>query len=68
MEQPLGYVPLGELCQIKKAIYELKKSLRAWFDKFTVVVVKDQKQPFQLFCVCVMPIMKVISFRLSIND
>ena len=40
MEQPLGYVAQGELhkvCRLKKAIYGLKQSLRAYFDKFSQV-------------------------------
>ena len=38
MEQPPGYVAQGEshkVCRLKKAIYGLKQSLRAWFDKFS---------------------------------
>lgn len=43
MEQPLGYVTQGEkqhmVCQLRKAIYGLKLSLRAWFDKYSRVIV-----------------------------
>ena len=38
MEQPPGYVAQGEsseVCLLKKAIYGLKKSPRAWFHKFS---------------------------------
>ena len=38
MEQPLGYVAQGEssmVCLLKKAIYGLKQSPRAWFQKFS---------------------------------
>ena len=38
MEQPPGYVAQGEsseVCLLKKAIYGLKQSLRAWFHKFS---------------------------------
>ncbi|KAK8913906.1 hypothetical protein KSP39_PZI024435 [Platanthera zijinensis] len=40
MEQPPGYVAQGEtrVCQLKKAIYGLKQSPRAWFDKFSSIV------------------------------
>ena len=41
MEQPPGYVAQGEshmVCRLKKAIYGLKQSPRAWFDKFSIVV------------------------------
>lgn len=41
MEQPPGYVAQGEshmVCRLKKAIYGLKQSPRAWFDKFSTVV------------------------------
>ena len=40
MEQPPGYVAQGEshmVCRLKKAIYGLKQSPRAWFDKFSTV-------------------------------
>ena len=38
MEQPPGYVAQGEsseVCLLKKAIYGLKQSPRAWFHKFS---------------------------------
>ena len=38
MEQPPGYVAQGEssmVCLLKKAIYRLKQSPRAWFHKFS---------------------------------
>ncbi|KAK8951402.1 hypothetical protein KSP39_PZI004749 [Platanthera zijinensis] len=40
MEQPPGYVAQGEtrVCRLKKAIYGLKQSPRAWFDKFSDIV------------------------------
>ena len=40
MEQPLGYVAQGEskVCRLKKVIYELKQSLRAWFEKFSFTI------------------------------
>lgn len=39
MEQPPGYIALGEsnVCKLKKAIYGLKQSPRAWFDKFSQI-------------------------------
>ena len=39
-EQPQGYVAQGEtkVCRIKKAIYGLKKSPRAWFEKFSFTI------------------------------
>ena len=40
MEQPSGYVAQGEdrVCRLKKAIYGLKQSPRAWFENFSQVV------------------------------
>ncbi|KAL0368250.1 UNVERIFIED_CONTAM: Retrovirus-related Pol polyprotein from transposon RE2 [Sesamum calycinum] len=42
MEQPSGYVAQGEkqrmVCKLKKAIYGLKQSPRAWFDKFSRII------------------------------
>ncbi|KAL0324544.1 UNVERIFIED_CONTAM: Retrovirus-related Pol polyprotein from transposon TNT 1-94 [Sesamum calycinum] len=51
MEQPLSYVAQGEkqlmVCKLKKAIYGLKQSPRAWFDKFscTIVILSELKRP-----------------------
>ena len=41
MEQPPEYVAQGEnwVCFLKKAIYGLKQSLCAWFEKFSSIVV-----------------------------
>ena len=43
MAKPLGYVAPGEnmICKIKKVIYGLKQSPRAWFDKFNYSVTKE---------------------------
>ena len=40
MEQPPGYVAQGEtkICHLKKAIYKLKQSPRAWFEKFSLTI------------------------------
>ena len=40
MEQLSGYVAQGEIkvCHLKKAIYELKLSPRAWFEKFSLTI------------------------------
>ena len=40
MEQSPGYVARGEtkVCCLKKAIYGLKKSPRAWFEKFSLTI------------------------------
>ena len=40
MEQSLGYIAQGEniVCRIWKAIYGLKQSPRAWFEKFNMVI------------------------------
>ncbi|KAL0454779.1 UNVERIFIED_CONTAM: Retrovirus-related Pol polyprotein from transposon RE2 [Sesamum latifolium] len=43
MEQHPGYVAQGEkqrmVCKLKKAIYGLKQSLRAWFDRLNRIIV-----------------------------
>ena len=40
MAQPLGFESKREcVCHLKKSIYGLKQSIRAWFDKFNKVVV-----------------------------
>ena len=42
--QPQGYVAHGKsrkVCGFKKTIYGFKQSLRAWFDKFNIVVAKN---------------------------
>jgi len=38
--QPPGYVAQGEtkVCRLKKAIYRLKHSPRAWFEKFSLTI------------------------------
>ena len=41
MEQPLGFVPQGEIgkvCRLRESVYGLKQSLRAWFGKFIQAV------------------------------
>ena len=43
MEQPLGFVAQGEIgrvCRLRKSLYSLKKSLRAWFGKLSEVIEK----------------------------
>jgi len=43
MDQPSGYVVSGSenlVCRLKKALYELKQSPRAWFDKFNSILFK----------------------------
>jgi len=42
MEQPPGFFAQGEssglVCRLRKSLYGLKQSLRAWFGKFSNVV------------------------------
>ncbi|RVX10157.1 Retrovirus-related Pol polyprotein from transposon RE1 [Vitis vinifera] len=41
MEQPLGFVAQGEygkVCHLRKSLYGLKQSPRAWFGKFSEVI------------------------------
>ena len=41
MEQPPGFVAQGELGRVyclRKSLYGLKQSPRAWFDKFSEVI------------------------------
>jgi len=40
MEQPRGYIAQGEniVCRLRKVNYEHKQSLRAWFEKFSIVI------------------------------
>lgn len=40
MEQPLGFVGGGamESCHMRKSLYGLKQSPRAWFEKFSDIV------------------------------
>jgi len=40
MKQPPGYVAQGEniTCRLRMAIYRLRQSLRAWFEKFKLVI------------------------------
>ena len=40
MEQPPGYIAQGKdrVCRLKKTIYGLKQSPRAWFENFSQVV------------------------------
>ena len=41
MEQPPGFVAQGEkgrVCRLRKSLYDLKKSPRAWFGKSSQVI------------------------------
>ena len=40
MKQPPGYVAQGEtkVCRLKKTIYRLKESPKAWFEKFSLTI------------------------------
>ena len=41
MEQPPGFVAQGEyglVCRLRRSLYGLKQSPRAWFDRFSYVV------------------------------
>ena len=40
MKQPPGYIAQGEntVCRLRKVIYGLKQSPRAWFEKFSMVI------------------------------
>ena len=42
MGQPLGYIVQEEnkVCHLKKTIYGLKQSLRAWFENFSRIVMR----------------------------
>lgn len=43
MDQPPGYVVAENahlVCRLKKALYGLKQSPRAWFDRFSAVVLE----------------------------
>ena len=54
MEQPLGFVAqreIGRVRHLRKSLYGLKPSPRAWFDKFSEVIEKFamQKSKFDHF-------------------
>ncbi|XP_019234286.1 PREDICTED: uncharacterized protein LOC109214791 [Nicotiana attenuata] len=52
MEQPPGFVAQGEygkVCQMKKSLYGLKQSPRAWFGKFSGEVTMREFLPFKSF-------------------
>ena len=41
MEQPLGFVAQGEsslVCRLRRSLYGLKQSPRAWFSRFSSIV------------------------------
>ncbi|KAK6162888.1 hypothetical protein DH2020_002729 [Rehmannia glutinosa] len=43
MEQPPGFVAQGEhgkVCHLRKSLYGLKQSPRAWFDRFSQIILK----------------------------
>ena len=47
MEQPPGFVAQGEIgkvCRLRKSLYGLKQSPRAWFSKFNQTVQKFSLQ------------------------
>ena len=51
MEQPLGYVVLGEttrVCHLHHAIYSLKQSPRAWFVKFSYLILSQGLTPCEV--------------------
>ena len=53
MEQPLGFVPQGEIekvCHLQKSLYGLKQSPHAWFGKFNQVVKEFGMQKSKYDC------------------
>jgi len=41
MKQPPGFIAQeesGKVCRLKKSLYELKQSLRAWFGQFASII------------------------------
>ena len=51
MEQPLGYVVQGEttqVCHLHRAIYGLKQSPRAWFEKFSQLILSQGLTPCEV--------------------
>ena len=57
MEQPPGFVArreIGKVCRLRKSLYSLKQSLRAWFGKFSQAIEKfgmqKSKSDHSIFC------------------
>ena len=67
---------MSKVCHLKKAIYELKQSLRAWFEKFSEVVLGNGFRPYadhfvfikQSNRVCVMLVVYVDNILLMSGD
>ncbi|RVW52778.1 Retrovirus-related Pol polyprotein from transposon RE2 [Vitis vinifera] len=59
MEQPPGFVAQGEsglVCRLRRSLYGLKQSPRAWFSRFSSVVqefgmLRSNSRPFQFFII-----------------
>lgn len=44
MEEPLGFADsqfLDHVCQLKKALYDLKQAPRAWFQRLSAFLIRD---------------------------
>ena len=73
MEQPPGFVAQGEVgrvCRLRKSLYGLKQSPRAWFGKFSEVIEKFgmQKSKFDHSVFCRNSQAGIILFVVYVDD
>jgi membrane-bound ClpP family serine protease len=62
MQPPPGVeVPMGHVCHLQCALYDLKQARRAWFDRFSSVVTAPDLHPVIMIVLCLSIFLDVVA-------